>query len=101
MPNYMIHMDWLPRFFWDTGTTIYRQYAAPKNGGQLVRLLGGKPAGSAYLASGPQRKKKAVLQEISAVYPLKKLEEFYDIATHERFSFLYVNLLASSKEDMF
>ena len=33
--------------------------------------------------------------------PLKKLEEFYDIATHERFSFLYVNLLASSKEDMF
>ena len=45
--------------------------------------------------------KKAVLQEISAVYPLKKLEEFDDIATHERFSFLYVNLLASSKEDMF
>ena len=33
--------------------------------------------------------------------PRKKLEEFYDIATHERFSFLRVNLLASSKEDMF
>ena len=45
--------------------------------------------------------KKAVLGEISAVYPLKKLEEFYDIATHERFSFLYVNLLAPTKEEMF
>ena len=45
--------------------------------------------------------KKAVLSEISAVYPLKKLEEFYDIATSERFSFLYVNLLASRDDSFF
>ena len=32
---------------------------------------------------------------------IKKLEEMYDVAAHERFSFLYVNLLASTKEDMF
>ena len=45
--------------------------------------------------------KKAVLQEISAVYPYKKIEEFYEAATNERFSFMYVNLLAPTKEDMF
>ena len=41
------------------------------------------------------------MQEISAVYPYKKLEEFYEEATNERFSFMYVNLLAPTKEDMF
>ena len=45
--------------------------------------------------------KKAVLQEISAVYSYKKLEEFYDIATSQRFSFLYANLLAPSRDEMF
>ena len=45
--------------------------------------------------------KKAVLSEISAVYSQKKLEEFYDLCTSERFSFMYVNLLASTRDDMF
>ena len=45
--------------------------------------------------------KKAVLSEISAVYPLKKLEEFYDLCTAERFSYMYVNLLAQTRDDMF
>ena len=45
--------------------------------------------------------KKAVLQEISAVYSFKKLEEMYDIATSERFSFLYANLLAPNRDEMF
>ena len=45
--------------------------------------------------------KKAVLSEISAVYSQKKLEEFYDLCTSERFSFMYVNLLAPTRDDMF
>ena len=45
--------------------------------------------------------KKAVLSEISAVYSQKKLEEFYDLCTAERFSFMYVNLLAPTRDDMF
>ena len=43
--------------------------------------------------------KKAVLSEISAVYSLKKLEEFYDLCTNERFSFMFVNLLAPTRQD--
>ena len=35
------------------------------------------------------------------MYPLKKLEEMYDLCTNERFGFMYVNLLARSRDEMF
>ena len=43
----------------------------------------------------------AILDEISNYYPKKTLYEMYEIATKERFSFLYINLAASKIEDVF
>ena len=43
----------------------------------------------------------ALLDELSGVYPRKVLEQFYAEATAEKHSFLYVNLLADRREDMF
>ena len=43
----------------------------------------------------------AVLDELSGVYPRKVLEQFYEEATAEKHSFLYINLLADRREDMF
>ena len=44
---------------------------------------------------------EAIIEELSAVYPPKTLEKLYQAATDERHSFLYVNMLADRKEDMF
>ena len=44
---------------------------------------------------------EAIIEEPSAVYPPKTLERLYQAATDERHSFLYVNMLADRKEDMF
>ncbi len=41
------------------------------------------------------------IEEVSAVYPKKVLLELYNIATSEPYSFLYVNLRAKSKDDVF
>ena len=44
-----------------------------------------------------------VLYELSALYPIKVLQQMYEIATSEKYGFLYVNLQPRSglKEDMF
>jgi hypothetical protein len=41
------------------------------------------------------------LEEISAVYPVKTLEEMYQMATDEPYSFWYILFTAKKKEDMF
>ena len=43
----------------------------------------------------------SLLEEISAVYPIKALEEMYQMATEEPFSFWYILFTARKKEDMF
>ena len=43
----------------------------------------------------------AVFEELSAIYPVKTLQSMYEEATADRFCFMYVNLLASNKRDMF
>ena len=42
-----------------------------------------------------------LLEEISAVYPVKTLRKMYDLATAEPYSFWYILLTAKRKEDMF
>ena len=42
-----------------------------------------------------------LVEELSALYDKKTLHELYNIATHEPHSFLYINLMAKSKKDMF
>jgi hypothetical protein len=41
------------------------------------------------------------IEEVSALYPKKVLLDLYNMATSEPYSFLYVNLRAKDKEDMF
>ena len=43
----------------------------------------------------------ALLDELSGVCPRKTLEQFYEEATAEKHSFLYINLMADRCEDMF
>jgi hypothetical protein len=42
-----------------------------------------------------------LVEELSALYPKKTLLELYNIATSEPHSFLYINLVAKNKKDMF
>jgi hypothetical protein len=44
---------------------------------------------------------QSLLEEISAVYPVKTLEEMYQMATDEPYSFWYILFTAKKKEDMF
>ena len=45
---------------------------------------------------------QALMEELSAIYPVKVLHEMYEEATGaEPHSFMYVNLVAKQKEDMF
>ena len=41
------------------------------------------------------------IDEVSAVYDKRTLLEMYKVATNDPYSFLYVNLVAKKKEDMF
>ena len=41
------------------------------------------------------------MEELSAIYPVKSLNEMYEEAIQEPHSFLYVNLVAKHKDDMF
>ena len=41
------------------------------------------------------------IEEVSALYDKKTLLELYNTATSEPYSFLYVNLRAKHKEEMF
>ena len=43
----------------------------------------------------------SLLEEISAVYPVKVLEEMYQLATDEPYSFWYILFTAKRREDMF
>ena len=42
-----------------------------------------------------------VLYELSALYPKKTLVQLYEAATREPYGFLYVNLIARDKLEMF
>ena len=45
---------------------------------------------------------QALMQELSALYPMQVLHEMYETAiTHEDHSFWYIDLVAKKKEDMF
>ena len=44
---------------------------------------------------------QSLLEEISAVYPTKTLEEMYQMATDDPYSFCYILFTARRKEDMF
>jgi hypothetical protein len=44
---------------------------------------------------------ETLVEELSALYDKKTLHELYNIATHEPHSFLYINLMAKDKKDMF
>ena len=43
----------------------------------------------------------AIIEEVSAVHNPKVLLEFYNVATREPYSFLYINLVAKTVDDMF
>ena len=45
-----------------------------------------------------QKELQALLEEISATYPVKTLQSLYDIATQQDHGFLYVNLSANPPE---
>ena len=45
--------------------------------------------------------RKAALNEFNGMYPMKVVERFLEEATRERFCFLYVNLLAPTREEAF
>jgi len=44
---------------------------------------------------------QSLLEELSAIYPVKVLQEMYEEAVSEPYSFWYINLVAKKKEDMF
>ena len=44
---------------------------------------------------------EAFIDEVSAIYPKKTILEIYKLATDEPYSFLYVNLRAKKKTDIF
>lgn len=44
---------------------------------------------------------ESLLEELSALYDKKTLLEIYNMATTEPYSFLYINLMAKHKEEMF
>ena len=43
--------------------------------------------------------RKAALDEINGMYPMETVEQFLEEATRARFNFLYVNLLAPTREE--
>ena len=44
---------------------------------------------------------ETLVEELSALYDRKTLHQLYNIATDEPHSFLYINLMAKDKKDMF
>ena len=48
-----------------------------------------------------QKEIQALMEELSAIYPVKILHEMYEEATKEPHSFMYVDLVAKHKDDMF
>ena len=44
---------------------------------------------------------QSLLEEISAVYDIKTLEQMYQLATNDPYSFWYILFTAHRKEDMF
>ena len=44
---------------------------------------------------------QALMEELSAIYPVKTLHDMYEAAIGEPHSFWYVNLVAKEKQDMF
>lgn len=44
---------------------------------------------------------ESIIEELSAIYDKKTLLNIYNIATEKPFSFLFVNLMAHNKQDMF
>jgi len=48
-----------------------------------------------------KKEKDAILEELSGLYPMKTLEELYNEATDGRHSFMYLNMLADRRQDVF
>ena len=48
-----------------------------------------------------QKEIQALMEELSAIYPVKILHDMYEEATKEPHSFMYVDLVAKHKDDMF
>ena len=44
---------------------------------------------------------QALMEELSAIYPVKTLHQMYEAAIGEGHSFWYVNLVSKEKDDMF
>ncbi len=44
---------------------------------------------------------QSLMEELSALYPVKVLQETYEMATEEPHSFWHINMVAKSKQDMF
>ena len=44
---------------------------------------------------------QSLLEELSAVHSTKTLQQMYEIATREPYSFWYINLVAKTPEEMF
>ena len=44
---------------------------------------------------------QSLMEELSALYPVKVLQEMYEMATDEPHSFWYIDMVAKSKENMF
>ena len=44
---------------------------------------------------------QSLMEELSALYPVKVLQEMYELATEEPHSFWYINMVSKSKKDMF
>ena len=44
---------------------------------------------------------ESLVEEVSAVYDKKTILEMYNVATEEPYSFMYIDLVAKKKEDMF
>ena len=44
---------------------------------------------------------ESLVEKLSALYDKKTLHELYNLASHEPHSFLYINLMAKDKKDMF
>ena len=48
-----------------------------------------------------QKEVISLMEELSAIYPVRILHEMYDLATEEPHSFWFIDLVAKSKASMF
>ena len=82
--------------------TLVCSVFASLNAGERFQLQSeAKRVGYVCFVLETKKETDAVFEELSAIYPVKKLQSMYEEATADRFCFMYVNMLASNKRDMF